>query len=133
MKYFFLLLFLLALPASASEDYTYLFCTGLRQGRVEYENGKVEKINSQHLVYITLDEVNKRIRMGQVRTTGRWKEAAFTSSTIFQENDLGFGPTSIDIDRNTGEYIMESNKEYPSSKSWTIMAGTCTKQAPKKF
>ena len=48
--------------------------------------------------------------MWQVFSTGNWKEAAFSSSTIFQENDLGFGPSSITIDRNTGEYIMESKK-----------------------
>ena len=133
MKYFFLLLFLLALPASASEDYTYLFCSGLTNMEYIRKNGKEKKLNYPHRVYITLDEANKRIRLGQAHITGNWKEASFNSSTIFYEVDAGYGPTSLTINRNTGKYILESTFKYQGSNEWAHSAGTCTKQAPKKF
>ena len=134
MKSIFLIsLLLIPLSASASEKYRYLHCSGFVKGEEGYK-GKVKPISRPIETYITLDEENSRMRFGQKTfSSGRWRHAVFNSSIIFQKDTNEFGKYSCEIDRNTGEYIYLSNKQY----SWGFMRSTgkgiCKKQTPRKF
>ena len=82
---------------------------------------------------MTLDETNGRIRIGRKNLSGDWKDASFNSKTIFQKSDIGFGPSSFEIDRNTGSYEYKSKTEMSFTNGWAKAVGDCNKEVPKKF
>ena len=137
MKYFFLLLFLSALPASASTEYTYLHCTGSTLLLSIYsETGKeTVKDDIPYEVYLTLDEQNGRSRFGHAGST--WQKTGFSADKISRKNLIPpytDGYFMFEINRSTGEFEREKSKNWMDIfTNHSLTTGICRVKTPNKF